>query len=68
MNRGDLMGVGIQLTLYLVISTLLSFLFLKLGITSNIYLTFFIMIIATIFTVRLSEKVYKNKFIKKTEV
>ncbi|WP_430510168.1 hypothetical protein [Gottfriedia solisilvae] len=62
------MGVGIQLTLYLVISTLLSFLFLKLGITSNIYLTFFIMIIATIFTVRLSEKIYKNKFIKKTEV
>ncbi|WP_430510837.1 hypothetical protein [Gottfriedia solisilvae] len=62
------MGVGTQLTLYLAISSFLTFLFLKLGITNNIYMTFIIMIIATILALRLTEKFYKNKIINKNEV
>jgi hypothetical protein len=64
---GNFKGAGLQLVLYLIFSSVISFLLYKVGVTDNGIVAFLIMIISTIFTVKLTGIFYKKKLKKKNE-
>jgi len=60
-----IMGAGLQLVLYLIFSSVISFLLYILGVTHTIFVAAMIMIISSIFAVKLTEVFYNKKVMKK---
>jgi len=59
------MGVGLQLVLYMIFSTAISFLLYKLGVAHTIFVAALIMMISSIIAVKLTEIFYHKKLMKK---